>query len=427
MKRSFNIVLFTICLSVLCINELKAQVNEFSAKVNGDIYNQVHVIDDVDSDGNKDMIFAATDGKIHIFSSKGKEIIRPPYWPKQVDAPITGGIEVTDLDGKGHINILATTMGGTTYCLNSKGKELWKTKSVGKVNWTSPKVADFGKTGKKNIIVSTEAGYVNVFDSSGTLLHTVKMNNPVTGDPFVSDLGSGDDKYLIVKDSMGKVVFIDEGGAVVKQLQTESSNNFNISDTNGDGIPEILTTIAKTDGSGEFKMWDLDGKLLSNLPLTTDSVPAPQVADIDGDGTDDIIITQSDGKVMVCDKDGKVKEGWPYVNDEAYIHSKPTIIDLDGDGSPEIVYSSIMDGGDGLEAGCVIALDKNGQPVKGFPRYVGKIYAPLTFADLDGDGSMEIIAAGGVGLTGPQLNVIRTDTRPKFKMVTLRQTTTIKK
>ena len=64
--------------------------------------------------------------------------------------------------------------------------------------------------------------------------------------------------------------------------------------------------------------------------------------------------------------------------------------------------------------------------LEGFPKYVGKTIAPLTFADLDGDGILEIIATGGIGYTGPQLHVFKTKTKLKFKIVTIRQQTTIK-
>ena len=65
-------------------------------QVTGDIYGQINVIGDVDGDGVKDVIFGATDGKVHIYSSAtGKEIVRPPYWPKQTGGPFFGDVQVT--------------------------------------------------------------------------------------------------------------------------------------------------------------------------------------------------------------------------------------------------------------------------------------------------------------------------------------------
>ena len=53
----------------------------FEAQVHGDVYGQPKVIEDFDGDGKKDIVFGATDGKVHIFSSSCHEIFRPPYWP----------------------------------------------------------------------------------------------------------------------------------------------------------------------------------------------------------------------------------------------------------------------------------------------------------------------------------------------------------
>ena len=68
----------------------------FEAQVHGDIYGQPKVIEDFDGDGKKDIVFGATDGKVHIFSSSGKEIFRPPYWPKQTGGPILAEVQLAD-------------------------------------------------------------------------------------------------------------------------------------------------------------------------------------------------------------------------------------------------------------------------------------------------------------------------------------------
>ena len=205
MKKHTSLLALWIGLSILCPNKkINAEVNEFSEKVNGDIYGQVKVIDDVDGDGNKDLIFGATDGKIHIYSSKGQEIFRPPYWPKQVNGPITAGIEVADLDGKGNINILASTMEGTFYCLNSKGKELWKYNTGGGVLVSPPLVADMDGEGKKTIILNSSSGRITLLQSDGSIENIVKMDSPVHANPIAADINNRGVKEIIVKDSGGK-------------------------------------------------------------------------------------------------------------------------------------------------------------------------------------------------------------------------------
>ena len=402
-----------------------AEVEEFAAKVNGDIYGQVKIINDVDGDGRKDLIFGATDGKVHIFSSSGKEIFRPPYWPSQVNGPITAGIEVTDIDGKGSMNVFVATMEGTVYCLNSKGKELWKYDTGGKILTSPPLVTDHG------ILVNSDSGEVVSLGSDGQPTAVYKMDHPVQASPVSIDVDADGYKEVIVKDNSGKVVVFDTTGGKKNEWMSGSylANvvwpfGIDASDIDGDGIPEIFTT-DPSGANGTFKMWNNIGEVLAKFELSEASHGVPRIADIDGDGTDDIVIAQCDGKVIVCDKNGKVKHGWPFECGYS-IYSAPNIIDLDGDGIPEIVFSGNNGSYTGEQAGCVIALDAAGQMLEGFPKYIGKTIAPLTFADLDGNGTLEIIAAGGIGFTGPQLRVFKTKTKLKFKIVTIRQQTTIK-
>ncbi len=435
MKHNYKLLGFIFCFSFLLCNatQSKADIDEFSVKVNGDIYGQVRVIEDVDGDGKKDLIFGATDGKIHIYSSSGKEIFRPPYWPKQVNSPVTAGIEVADLDGNGNTNILVSTMGGTLYCLNSKGTELWKYDTGGKILIAPPVVTNLSGEDKQSIIVNSGSGRVTLLSSSGEQQMVFEMDNPVQATPLAVDTDGSHDKKIIIKDSTGKIVIFKTNGTRVSEWMSSSyptnTNNqwpFNVeaADINGDGIPEIFTTNPSSSG-GEFSMWDSDGKALSKFGISEGAHGAPKIADIDGDGVDDFIIAQTDGKVLVCDKNGKCKKGWPFENNYT-IYSAPTIIDIDGDGSPEIVYTCNNGSYKDDKAGCIIALKKDGTMMEDYPKFIGKTIAPLTFADLDGDGILEIIAAGGIGYTGPQLHVFKTKAKRKFKIVTLRQQTVVK-
>lgn len=426
MKKRLSLIALFVCLSLMGNNKVNAEVNEFSEQVNGDIYGQVRVVDDVDGDGSKDLVFGSTDGKIHIYSSSGKEIFRPPYWPKQVNGPITAGVEVTDLDGNGNLNILASTMDGTLYCLNAKGKELWRYDTGGKILNTTPLVADMNGTGKQDIILNSGSGRIVQLGSDGYEKLVVNMDNAVHANPIAADTDGDGVKNIIVKDNAGKITVI--GGAewiASDQGCGDWPFNIDVSDIDGDGKPEVISTDPKGD-KGIFQMWDTEGNLISKFPISDPAHGAPKIADIDGDGVDDFVIAQADGKVIVCDKNGKLKEGWPYELKDYGIYSAPSIIDIDGDGTPEIVYTANNGSYSDEKAGCIIVLNKNGAVMEGYPKYIGKTVAPLTFADLDGDGVMEIIAAGGIGYTGPQLHLIKTEIKRKFKIVTLRQQTKVK-
>ena len=144
------------------------------------------------------------------------------------------------------------------------------------------------------------------------------------------------------------------------------------------------------------------------------------IADLDGDGRDEFIIAQADGTITVCDRNGRALSGWPFKTGHAIYHA-PRIIDIDGDGRPDLVFTAWNPEGVGVRAGYIMALSRNGTPLAGYPKYIGKTVAPLTFADLNNNGYLEMIAAGGINYTGKQLHVFKTRARNHIKIAVLGQ------
>lgn len=417
-----------------------SEVKESKGKVNGDVYGQVKVIGDVDGDGIKDLVFGATDGKIHLYSSSGHEIFRPPYWPAQLDAPILTDVEVTS-STDGSMHILATTMSGALFCLNSKGKTVWANTDACNSESKDIDAIDAVRTSAPVLVPSEDGSEVVYFSTSngrvlevqgGITSRVYDVGGATEGPPALADINKDGQYDIVMKNNHGKVVVVDTSTHSKKMVEWDAhskSNNgkwpFGIDarDVTGDGIPEIITT-APGNGS-TFSMWTPDGKKLTEFGLSAGAHSAPQVADIDGDGVDDFIIAQSDGKVLVCDKKGNPKEGWPYQT-SVTILCAPQLVDMDGDGYPEIVFTGSNVNGKDESSGCVIALDRKGKMLEDFPKYVGKTYAKPTFADIDGDGKLEMIVAGGIGYTGPQIHIFRTETKYNTKIAVLFQETIYK-
>ncbi|MBI3038204.1 VCBS repeat-containing protein, partial [bacterium] len=187
-----------------------------------------------------------------------------------------------------------------------------------------------------------------------------------------------------------------------------------VTDVNGDGKKEIYTTTPEK----KFILWNKDGEVVNSFGLSDAAHSAPRAADINSDGQIEFIITQADGSVNVVDQTGKPLQGWPYKTSHS-IYSAPQIVDLDGDGKLDIVYTAWNPEGVGKQAGYVMALDCLGKPLPSFPKYIGKSIAPVTIADLDGDGFLEIIASGGINYTDDQLHVFPTNGKIPIKIAVL--------
>lgn len=178
-------------------------------------------------------------------------------------------------------------------------------------------------------------------------------------------------------------------------------------DLDGDGRVEILTG----DLQARVHALRIDGRALEGWPATIPGKPempgilaSPACADLNRDGSVEVVVTQAAGRVCVFDAGGKVATGWPVgvgmgdgpVN-AGTIFSRPAIADLNGDGSLEVIA--------GANNYRVHAWDARGNALRGWPRYLenrGRAgYADPVLADLTGDGKPEVVIATDAGFDGP--------------------------
>jgi hypothetical protein len=92
-----------------------------------------------------------------------------------------------------------------------------------------------------------------------------------------------------------------------------------------------------------------DKDLLPGFPLslTSDGEASPAFADLDGDNRNELVVATADGTVHAYKPDGSEAPGWPVAGDSLSLHTggsyrgaflaSPAAADLDRDGSPEVV------------------------------------------------------------------------------------------
>ncbi len=177
-----------------------------------------------------------------------------------------------------------------------------------------------------------------------------------------------------------------------KILDYDTDGAASFGDIDGDGIGEIVVTTHQV-GSfafGSVYAFETDGTNVQGFPVPTEGggVKTPVLADLNGDGALEIIITVRDwpdGLVYVFRGNGSLYPGWPVRMD--YVPGSDAAVgDIDGDDIPEIVVQSY----NGLHA-----FSTDGALRQGFPYYPGQgrvfSYSTPVLADIDGDGNREII------------------------------------
>ncbi|HUT77713.1 MAG TPA: VCBS repeat-containing protein [Polyangia bacterium] len=199
-----------------------------------------------------------------------------------------------------------------------------------------------------------------------------------------------------------------------------------IGDISGDGLNEVIGSpnvemdepyhtyhhavmvlegdYAATDHRSARRLAGWEELPLTEEPLYNDDwyppsvVPAPTLADIEGDTRPEILIPSADGFVYAFAPDASLLWRHDYAGGLALAYATElTVADLSGDGRPEVVFG--VYGEPGSESGRLVILASNGEPLHDLKlpgqnpdsgNGVGPCAAP-TIADIDGDGSLEIL------------------------------------
>ncbi|MCK4947724.1 MAG: S8 family serine peptidase [Candidatus Aureabacteria bacterium] len=152
-----------------------------------------------------------------------------------------------------------------------------------------------------------------------------------------------------------------------------------VADINNDGTDEIIIGYGK-----QVYIFTDDGQFLPGWPQEVDAAvqDSPVAADLDGDGFMEIV--SGKGK-YVWNHDGTLVYGWPNLN----LAGKPIIEDINGDGQLDIVLVSTY--------GKINVVDINGNSLIGWPVELGNYYTMTNAAvgDVDNDGEKEIVVVTG--------------------------------
>ncbi len=179
-----------------------------------------------------------------------------------------------------------------------------------------------------------------------------------------------------------------------------------LADLDQDGSDEVVV------GSSNSLLyaWDGSGTLLSGFPVNVGGQIQSKaaVADLDGDGDQEILVAVKTGNLGIYHHDGTAFAGWPQTTGFTYGNLAPSVYDLDDDGTPEV----LIGGGSNVRAWYA-----DGTVYPGWPQTVsGSITGTLAIGDVAGDEAPEIFAissskelygfqADGTALPGFPINV----------------------
>jgi hypothetical protein len=146
---------------------------------------------------------------------------------------------------------------------------------------------------------------------------------------------------------------------------------------------------------------DTGAPLSEDYHLIENAQPNPVIADLDGDGTMEILFASYDGRLHAFWLDKTEHGSWPYsVNQPVEgiyrFASEPTVVDLNSDGKAEVIFTSWVEKGSG-RTGKLHILNYLGKPLHEIDLpfahsgdWNGALAAP-TLADIDDDPDLEVV------------------------------------
>ena len=398
---------------------------------------------DLDGDGKKDLlVFDRHGNRLLCFLNKGDHGELNYQWTSNYDSAfpqLTGWVVFADYDGDGMEDIF-------TYSRGWAGIKVYRNvSSTGKIGFdlvVNPYLTSWQGGGEVNIL-ATDADYPAIVDLDGdgdldlltfgvmgTFLEkhlNLSMERYGCPDSLVFEradvcwgrVGESEENNIMYLDTclFGYGIRVEEGfrhrGATVT-----------VRDLNGDGLLDLLladvdypglTLLTNGGDPTNALMVSQTDAFPASYPVHLPSMPVPFFTDINNDGVDDLLVSPFDPNPMACEG---VESVWLYLNHgsneypDFQIYTKsflqndmldfgkgayPVAVDYDGDGLLDLVVGTIDNGlhwlrNTGTASHPVFQVES--LLCEGLEGRQG--LAP-TFADIDGDGKLEMLVGTAEG------------------------------
>jgi hypothetical protein len=360
----------------------------------------------VDSSGNE------SDASAELFAYTTQAQV--PGWPKTANSNVYSSPAIANADGSGANELYIGSQDFKMYAWEADADEVggFPITTFGQI-WSSPALGDLDEDGDLEILwgaldsrfyVANHDGSPH-FGSNLWILDLAFTGNTIRGSATIADVDRDSDLEFFIGTDNGRVYAFNHDGTGLTQpsgIFHETANGsgqtdppqiwgtFAVSDWNDDGLREIA-----------FGCWNdslfvkkPDGTNQSGFPkkLPSDLRSAPVFADLDADGTGELLVGCSDGKVYAFNHDGSnYLTGGIFATLPGEVRTQPAPCQLDGDAGLEVVVSC-FDGhlyaynhdGTGLlqPGGRFATVDSTGG--------TGHFSASPIVVDVDGDSDYEV-------------------------------------
>ena len=330
---------------------------------------------DLDGDGAADLVLGTADGFVRALSGRtGHEL-----WHFRTEGAVQCTPALVDLDGDGVADAVVTSHDGRTYAISGRTGELLWSHAARDSAQVNPAVGDLDGDGVPDVVVGSADGRVTALKGAdGAELWSVATGGPVFADPRLVDVngdghpdvvvGSNDRVLRAIDGKTGAILWTHTFGGVIGGAAM-------LAPLDGDAVPDAVVI------AGDHRLSAVSGatgKLLWTAEGTVDGVAEP-IGDIDGDGVPDGVCVTASYEALraFSGKTGRWLWTLPVAS---HLWPMPVVVDLHGETG--VVVAS--------PAQVWVVSARDGRPLWGL-RPGGVMTAPPTVADIDGDGTADLV------------------------------------
>ena len=336
------------------------------------------------------VVMVGADKTLYQLSAVG-DVVWTHDFPVGIATPVT----VADLGGDAIDEIIVALQDGTVVVLDGSGVAQWQqsfnTRSGG---YKHVIAADVHISPGLEVIIGFDDGWLNCMSATGELLWRFYGDKFHVGISAVGDVDGDGHPEIVYGTDNGNIYCLNGYGQMqwrYSELAPYGRSGVNLADLDGDGSVEVLITrsnngiatclMALDGATGEYK-WrteDVQQGYVSNA-----------IVDFEDDGQLEVIHADKGNWVYCVNSDGT--ERWRTSLAGRGIFWAPVVGDVDGDGQQEVLVTLR----DGLARVSVFLLNDDGT-IQEKVEIAGSANAGAVLGDINGDGILETV----VSTSGP--------------------------